>query len=173
MQCLPSYEEAYDRCIIWSASSFTPTLRHELGHALGLADHIQVVYAGGPYVNPRLCDAPSLPEFSPYEGVMSYCAWDAGYRGWFGASDREMLADVGYAAPPAEEPGGVAAEPGGMSGGVGGISLGSSEVEAAILPAADAGVLPFLVFLPVLFRLSRKRRRPTAAPSSRSGVTDG
>lgn len=164
VQCLPSYQVAYERCIIWSDTSFTPTLRHELGHALGLADHIQVVYAEGPYVNPRICDQPSAPEFSPYEGVMSYCSWDDGYRGWYGAADRKMLAEGGYAYPHAEQPIDLPQEVPPVSP--------EAPVEAEVLPPEDWGILLLLNVLARLFGISRDRRQAARA-ASRLPAIDG
>ena len=170
VQCLPSYEESYDRCIIWSATSFTSTLRHELGHTLGLADHIQVIFAEAPYINPRLCDAPSLPEFSLYEGVMSYCAWDDGFRGWFGATDLKMLVDAGYATRPAGAGEGVSEELEGIAGEQASPSSATSVVGAANPPADGAGILMLLVFAPGLVRLAGDVVRRLRQRSSRSTV---
>ena len=57
-------------------------LTHELGHTLGLADHIRSIDDAAPYVNPGHC-----PE-DGYDGVMSYCT---PRERWFGAEDRQMM----------------------------------------------------------------------------------
>ena len=57
-------------------------LTHELGHSLGLADHIRVIDDASRYINPGRC-----PE-DAYDGVMSYCTPRAR---WFGADDGEMM----------------------------------------------------------------------------------
>ena len=57
-------------------------LTHELGHTLGLADHIRPIDDAARYVNPGHC-----PE-DGYDGVMSYCT---PRERWFGAEDRRMM----------------------------------------------------------------------------------
>lgn len=96
VQCSPSYTDAYEGCVVWTASSHTETLQHELGHTLGLADHIVLSMDDGRHVNPRVCDEELDERFSPYRGVMSYCSWNSGYAGWFGEADHRMLAEAGY-----------------------------------------------------------------------------
>lgn len=96
VQCDPSYGEAYTRCVVWSATSSTTTHRHEIGHALGFADHVEAgVYGEGGHVNPAVCDDAAHPAYSGYVGVVSYCDWTSGHA-WFGPEDRRMLAMAGY-----------------------------------------------------------------------------
>ncbi len=57
-------------------------LTHELGHTLGLADHIRLVDDGSRYINPGHCPQDG------YDGVMSYCT---PRERWFGADDLEMI----------------------------------------------------------------------------------
>lgn len=97
VRCGPSYTEAYQRCVIWSATSSKKILRHELGHALGFADHVQAaVYARGGHVNPKVCDDPADSSYSRYSGVMSYCSWNSVHQAWFGRGDERMLTRAGY-----------------------------------------------------------------------------
>lgn len=92
----PNYTDPYTSCIIYSATTDTYTLRHEIGHCLGFADHVWKVYYGDPrWINPKVCDDPSHPAYSPYKGVMSYCDWSYPVR-WFGADDSKMIIDAGY-----------------------------------------------------------------------------
>lgn len=94
--CSPSYTRAFRRCTVWAASTPVPTLRHELGHTLGFADHVdRARWALGIHENPRLCDAPRHRAFSRYRGAMSYCDWSR-TAVWFRAADRRMLARAGY-----------------------------------------------------------------------------
>lgn len=94
--CAPSYADPYAICVLWAATSSSKTLQHELGHALGLADHIPAAVQGrGDHVRPAVCDEPVHPRHSPYVGVMSYCAWEG--TAWFGAGDATMLLRAGYA----------------------------------------------------------------------------
>jgi len=96
-ECPPTYMEPFHLCIVWVADPAIEMTRHELGHTLGFADHIPADdYAEGIHVSPRVCDASGHPEFSAYHGVMSYCDWRDGYRGWFGPKDRAMLKRAGY-----------------------------------------------------------------------------
>ena len=99
-ECPPSYVDPFHLCIVWISDPSVEMSRHELGHTLGFADHIpQGEYALGRHMNARVCDASQHPEFSGYHGVMSYCDWMEGYRGWFGAKDQRMLARAGYLRP--------------------------------------------------------------------------
>ena len=54
---------------------------HEMGHTLGLADHITHAQNPAGWINPKYCPA-------GYDGIMSYCT--PRYR-WWGANDRTML----------------------------------------------------------------------------------
>jgi hypothetical protein len=60
-------------------------LTHELGHTLGLADHIRSSDDASRYINPGFCPGDG------YEGVMSYCTPRAR---WFGPDDVEMMRTV-------------------------------------------------------------------------------
>jgi hypothetical protein len=57
-------------------------LTHELGHALGLADHIRSSDDASRYINPGFCPGDG------YEGVMSYCTSS---DRWFGPDDLAMV----------------------------------------------------------------------------------
>jgi len=60
--------------ILWLGSADTwrnrAWLVHELGHTIGLADHVQASTPLQGYVNPKVCGV-TWPE---YHGIMSYCA---------------------------------------------------------------------------------------------------
>ena len=96
-ECPPSYMEPFHLCIVWVADTSIEMTRHELGHTLGFADHIPAAdHAEGMHMSARVCDASDHPKFSAYHGVMSYCDWRNGFRGWFGPKDRAMLKRAGY-----------------------------------------------------------------------------
>lgn len=62
--------------------SLTYWLEHELGHTLGLADHIRDGSSPTGYINPALCPS------NPYAGVMSYCS---SRENWLTREDQLML----------------------------------------------------------------------------------
>ncbi|MGH2691763.1 MAG: hypothetical protein ACRDHM_04600 [Actinomycetota bacterium] len=96
-QCSPTYLEPFHLCIVWVADPSVEMSRHELGHTLGFADHIQAErYAEGRHISAKVCDASEHPEYSAYHGVMSYCDWTDDFRGWFGPKDTRMLKRAGY-----------------------------------------------------------------------------
>jgi hypothetical protein len=95
-------EAAYSRCTIFvpyhgATRSTTWTLVHEMGHTLGFVDHV-VAADYDRYVrwnlDPRVCDDPSHPAYSPYNGIMSECEAHDGFRG-----DAAGLVRADYAAP--------------------------------------------------------------------------
>lgn len=99
VQAFPDYLSPFTRAVVWVSSADvgdTHTMRHEIGHALGFADHVTRSQLSG-RVNPKVCDDPSHKLYSMYSGVMSYCSW-ADEAGWFGAGDRAMLVAAGYTA---------------------------------------------------------------------------
>lgn len=96
VRCSPSYTEAFRRCVVFTATSSAHVLRHEIGHTLGLADHVRAsAYPEGKQVNARVCDDPDHPAYRAYRGVMSYCDWDRETH-WFGRADERMLRRAGY-----------------------------------------------------------------------------
>jgi hypothetical protein len=96
-ECPPSYMEPFHLCIVWVADPAIQMTRHELGHTLGFADHIPAaVHAEDTHVSAKVCDISDHPQFSAYHGVMSYCDWRDGERGWFGPKDSAMLKRAGY-----------------------------------------------------------------------------
>jgi hypothetical protein len=93
---------AYARCLVFVAytgatRSTTWTLVHELGHTLGFVDHVpaadyrRYVRWG---LDPRVCDDPTHPAYSRYDGIMSACQ---GTRDSF-RGDAAALVRAGYAA---------------------------------------------------------------------------
>jgi hypothetical protein len=97
-ECPPTYFEPFHLCTIWIEDPSIEMSRHELGHALGFADHIDAArYEEGKHVRARVCDRPDHAQFSSYHGVMSYCDWSDDLRGWFGPRDQKMMARAGYA----------------------------------------------------------------------------
>lgn len=79
-------------------------LAHELGHTLGLVDH---VFWFPDFPNGwRQCNRPDKRGHSNYDGVMSYCSWrgmdsngnwrTSEYYLFWGAEDRWMVAAHGY-----------------------------------------------------------------------------
>lgn len=96
-ECPPAYVEPFHLCIVWIADTSVEMSRHELGHTLGFADHIPAAaYAEDRHFAAMVCDSSDHARFSRYRGVMSYCAWESGFRGWFGPKDRAMLKRAGY-----------------------------------------------------------------------------
>lgn len=84
----------YTRCDI----SVTPlalvsTYTHELGHCLGLADsvHLSQWEHLGIYPGMTVCDDPTHPNYSPYDGIMSYCG-----KRHINAGDIAALELLGY-----------------------------------------------------------------------------
>jgi hypothetical protein len=95
-ECPPAYEQPFHLCIIWVEDTSLPMARHELGHTLGFADHVDAsTFAEGRHFAAMVCDEPGHARFSDYNGVMSYCDYESG-RGWFGPKDRLMLERAGY-----------------------------------------------------------------------------
>jgi hypothetical protein len=94
-------DDAYAHCTIYapvhgSSTSNTWSLIHEMGHTLGFADHVheaeyQSFLDAG--LDPRVCDDPASPAYSPYDGIMSYCQNAPAFRG-----DAKALIRAGYAA---------------------------------------------------------------------------
>jgi hypothetical protein len=88
-------------CYIYVGRNYGPqtwVMQHEIGHCLGLADHIRVSDTYKPtnknYI--AVCGAPWHPKHSSYSGIMSYCDFFT-RRNWFGAHDKETLVKHGYA----------------------------------------------------------------------------
>jgi hypothetical protein len=82
----PSCTIHHDRTTTWWH-------QHEIGHCLGLADHITVVEwrSQRGHVDPRVCDDTRHAAYHPYRGVMSYCQWSSSRPHWFGGDDARML----------------------------------------------------------------------------------
>lgn len=70
-----------DKMILrWAPETDSYWAIHELGHLLGLADHVYDGINKSKYRNPGGCDG--------YKGVMSYC-WPK--ETWFGQDDYDMI----------------------------------------------------------------------------------
>ena len=95
VQPLPSATEPFSACIIWASTRDTKTMRHEIGHCLGIVDSIYSSMDATYYVNPAVCDNPADPRYSAYKGTMSYCNFNQVWR-WFGADDVATLTGAGY-----------------------------------------------------------------------------
>lgn len=89
-------------CTIHVADYGVETLRHELGHCLGFADHVYRGQDRTVWVNAAVCDDPSHPAYMPYRGVMSYCDSSLTQL-WFGTDDQLMLARARYADRPRQD----------------------------------------------------------------------
>ncbi len=93
-------EAAYDRCTIFvpfhgDTDTATWSLIHEMGHTLGFVDHVHAsLYARfvREDLDPRVCDDPSHPAYSPYQGIMSECRPADRFKG-----DAAALVRAGYA----------------------------------------------------------------------------
>jgi hypothetical protein len=92
---LPSNTKPFASCVIHYAAFDQHELTHEIGHCLGLADHVRWVANMTRWINPSQCDRPDKPLYSAYHGVMSYCDWTT-ERQWFGAGDVALLHRAGY-----------------------------------------------------------------------------
>ena len=91
---------AYARCTVYlpyhgDTPATTWALVHEMGHTLGFVDHVHA-YEYRRYVkanlDPRVCDDPSHPAYSPYNGIMSDCQATSRFAG-----DAAALVRAGYA----------------------------------------------------------------------------
>ena len=71
----------------WGGEVPDDWMAHELGHTLGLGDHVWEGFDASGYRNPRV-DRPDDP--GRYHGVMSYLD---PMSEWFGGDDRRMLAE--------------------------------------------------------------------------------
>jgi hypothetical protein len=91
---------AYDRCTVYlgrhgPSKEAVLTLEHELGHTLGFVDHVNAsLYQSfkDSGLHPLVCDDPSHPADSPYDGIMSYCQFHVGVNVW----DSRLLELKGY-----------------------------------------------------------------------------
>lgn len=66
----------YTYCDITVIAMTTELHIHELGHCLGLADSVDIhEWSTSGYIYPGMtvCDDPTHPNYSPYDGIMSYC----------------------------------------------------------------------------------------------------
>ena len=95
VQPLPSATEPFTSCIIWAQNRDTKTMRHEIGHCLGIVDSIYSSMDASRYVNPAVCDNSADPRYSAYKGALSYCNFNQVWR-WFGPDDVATLQAAGY-----------------------------------------------------------------------------
>ena len=78
------FSTAWPLAVVYCGADLGPWLPHELGHALGLADHVLPGMDTSGYVRP-------VEASEAYRGVMSY---QASREQWFGEDDVRMMREV-------------------------------------------------------------------------------
>lgn len=81
-----SFVEPWPRAVVLCGPDLADWLPHEMGHALGLADHVPPEMVEPGHVNPVIAD-----DSNPYWGVMRY--WTR-LDQWFGPDDVAMMREV-------------------------------------------------------------------------------